>query len=227
MGAFATACNASSPVAPTQPSVPSVVPAQPDPSRPYALSGTVLEVTATSAEPLPRAELWVTVEEHPDARTTRTYQFGKVTADAQGRYEVSPLPVGLIWIRNQRATHTQPCAAPVKVDGNTSFDVELVSVRNPQPPTSVRPLIVSGTVFETTASGRSPVAGVKVLAEKILDFVAAETLTDAEGRYLLCGLPSGSWSVWTLKDGYQMGGDVDSAPPLISNRTFDIEIRRP
>jgi hypothetical protein len=186
----------------------------------------VLEVTATSAEPLPRAELWVTVEEHPDARTTRTYQFGKVTADAQGRYEVSPLPAGLIWIRNQRATHTQPCAAPVKVDGDTSFDVELVSVRNPQPPRSVRPLIVSGTVFETTANGRSPVAGVKIFAEKILDFVAAETLTDAEGRYLLCGLPAGSWSVWTLKDGYQMGGDVDSVP-LISNRTFDIEIRRP
>jgi len=57
-----------------------------------------------------------------------------------------------------------------------------------------------------------------------LGFVAATTLTDADGRYILCGLaddPSTYLFAW--KDGY---GLFESTVNVAGNTTLDIELRR-
>ena len=61
--------------------------------------------------------------------------------------------------------------------------------------------------------------------ETLLDIVVTETVSDAAGRYLLCGLPLGQIAgLFASKQGY---GNVSyaSVEPGI-DRTVDIEITR-
>jgi hypothetical protein len=218
------ACNRTSPTAPSL-APPSGASPSASAAPPYTLSGTVF---VTDAGPVAGidVEIW--------AETARSSSgVGRVTTDAQGRYEVSGLDWGLVWIFAaypvatrgvEHTTYAQPCAAAVRVDRNMTLDVELVFRRDPRPATVVRPLTIAGTVFETTPSGRVPLEGVRVFAEKLLDFVGTGAVSDAHGRYALCGLPSDQWGVLAVKDGYQMSWNDYS--PLTTNRTLDIELRR-
>jgi hypothetical protein len=47
-------------------------------------------------------------------------------------------------------------------------------------------------VYENAVDGRRPVPGASVDFEPVMDFPAATTYTDAQGRFLLCGLPDGT-----------------------------------
>ena len=49
---------------------------------------------------------------------------------------------------------------------------------------------VSGVIFENTPTGKRPLPGVDVDYEPVMDSPAARTFTDANGRYLLCGIPA-------------------------------------
>lgn len=51
--------------------------------------------------------------------------------------------------------------------------------------------ILSGTVYEQTPSGRRPISGARVGLDGLNGdgVVIANTLTDAAGRYVLCGVP--------------------------------------
>jgi hypothetical protein len=49
---------------------------------------------------------------------------------------------------------------------------------------------VSGTVYLEANGIRTPATGAFVDFEPIEDFPAAVTVSDSQGRYLLCGLPS-------------------------------------
>jgi hypothetical protein len=50
---------------------------------------------------------------------------------------------------------------------------------------------VSGVITEITANGRQPVQGAFVAFEALMDFPAAVTFSDADGRYSMCGVPEG------------------------------------
>jgi len=50
---------------------------------------------------------------------------------------------------------------------------------------------ITGVVYQNGADGRRPVAGAFVDFEVVEDFPAAISYTDAQGRFLLCGLPDG------------------------------------
>ncbi|HSC29152.1 MAG TPA: carboxypeptidase-like regulatory domain-containing protein [Vicinamibacterales bacterium] len=192
----------------------------------------MFETGATGMRPLAgrQVELWIEYSPRPGRFESMRQD---ATTDEQGRYDVSGLPNSLVWIfaapepaaRDLNGhTHLQPCAAARRVEQDTTFDVELVPADDPRPPTRVRPLTISGIVFETTPGGRVPVKGARIYAEKPLDFVATGAISDAEGRYRLCGLPEDQWSLFALAEGYQMWfGDPF---PLIADRTLDIEVRR-
>jgi Carboxypeptidase regulatory-like domain len=216
---------------PTQPS--SGTSGATSPAAPYTLSGTVFESTATGAQPVAGAQLRVSIEDSPAPGHFRYYAFGAVTADAQGRYEVTPLPAGLVWLDAawspavrgiEQDSYVQPCAAAVRVQRDTTFDVELLRAGAGQSPRMIRPFTISGNVFETTPDGRLPVAGVRIFAEKVIDFVATGAVSDAQGRYLLCGLPADAWSVVAVADGYQLWSSAYT--PLVSDRQVDIELLR-
>src|SRR5262249_27047045 len=72
---------------------------------------------------------------------------------------------------------------------------ENVSVDKLSVPASVRGRIVTGRIVENTASGVQPVAGTFVDFEPVPDFPVATTYSDANGRYLLCGLSDGQIGV--------------------------------
>ena len=95
--------------------------------------------------------------------------------------------------------------------GNARLDVRLVPndriSSSPSFVTSDAPGFrsVSGAVFEKTGDGRQPVAGAYVSYEPVMEYAAAVTITDADGRYLLCGIPaarSATISVYTSSDRY-------------------------
>ena len=73
---------------------------------------------------------------------------------------------------------------------------------------------------------RTPLADVRVELDGLggLGWVAATTLTDASGRYILCGLADEpSTYVYASKSGYKL---FDSAVKVAGNTTFDIEMHR-
>jgi hypothetical protein len=124
----------------------------------------------------------------------------QVTSDVNGRYAIFGLPSGAVTIAPSiESDYRAPCPAGTDdLRGNATFDVHVVSttllstVGAPasMPKTS---LWISGVVFETTSEGVRPIAGARVdLAGDDSDrSVFSTTLTDAEGRYLLCTAPPG------------------------------------
>lgn len=231
----ATGCRSDAPVAPTEVQPDSVNPGHGRSVPPglFTVSGLVFEAESGGMRPLPGVEIWVAVETSPGPGIFSYYQHGKVSSDAHGRYQITALPAGLAWISGGSSPaarggdpdgYLQPCAAAVRVDSDTTFDLELVSRRNTLPQHARRPLTLAGTVFELTPNGRLAVAGARVFVEKDLDFVATGAVSDALGRYELCGLPADTWQVFAVKDGYRMW--VGGSSWVSSNRTLDIELRR-
>ena len=89
----------------------------------------------------------------------------------------------------------QPCAVILEVSGDVTRDLRGVSDRRqlgaslPQELRSQSPT-VSGVVFEETPEGRRGLSDVRVAWDGSggADLETATTLTDSDGRYVLCGL---------------------------------------
>jgi hypothetical protein len=123
--------------------------------------------------------------------------------------------------------------APVTLQGDATVDLAVSSVADlaalnvPGAVTPPGSRTVSGTVFETTATGRQPLenAFVGLEASLVADgFFVAETRSDAAGRYLLCGMPEGRITpLIAAKSGYTSA--VFSVEPGL-HAVVDVEITR-
>lgn len=163
-------------------------PTAPAPSGPtVTLTGTVTEVSgpvlsaSVGAYPLRWTNVW-----SGSPRSTLT--------DAAGQYRFASLPEhpDAVYVRAWKDGYVQQCAAAVTLQADTSLNLTVTSYANALTaglPTAPNLRHVSGVVYETTANGRRPVAGVWVGWEPIMDTVVADTRTDSQGRYRLCGLP--------------------------------------
>jgi hypothetical protein len=124
------------------------------------------------------------------------WAHGRVQTDADGGYELTDLPQGAtVTFQAAMEGYVQQCAAPaVLVQAGLTVDLQLVPIANryassaDAPPAAPGYRVISGTVYETTAAGRQPVAGASVDFEPIIDFPAAGTIADDAGRYVLCGV---------------------------------------
>lgn len=207
------ACNGHD--SPSAPSPPAAVSA-------FNLSGTVLETTQFGTRPVDGVSLFVRV-----SNLKSFGHFGSTMSDAQGKYSVSNVPQGTVYLEASWNGYLQPCFASMDLRSDAVLDIEVISeatllslglssLRIMNAPT------VSGLVSEA-ASGR-PVAGAK-LQVWVGDWLyGASTSTDASGRYLVCRVPR-EWplNVYTGKDGYHQhiaevmpGGDT----------TLDIRLER-
>jgi hypothetical protein len=122
----------------------------------------------------------------------------KSTSDTQGRYSVSGLTAQKLKVRAEKSGYSQPCRSAITLTADATLDVYLVAdstlARNGVPDSMPRAQpTLSGIAFERTAQGVEPIAGVRVIG----DFSgglgwapSATTITDAKGRYLLCGVES-------------------------------------
>jgi len=108
---------------------------------------------------------------------------------------MTDLPGGAqVWFQVYKDGYVQQCAAPsVTIQGDLTMDLALVAKSSVDTSTTQGSLAglrtVSGTIVEITPTGKQPVAGVFVDFEPLEDFPAAVTLSDAAGRFVLCGLP--------------------------------------
>jgi len=177
------------PGAPTSPTLP------PAPTPGVALDGrTASGVVTENGQPIAdaRVNAWVDM-----GRAGYSYWFahGPVTTDAAGTYRMIGLPDGAqLTFETWRDGYQQQCAAPVLSVQGSDLTVNLVLVSNARataaPESAPGFRSVAGTVIETTSSGTRPVSGVFIDYEPIMDFPAATTYSDANGRFGLCGLPA-------------------------------------
>jgi len=113
------------------------------------------------------------------------------TTDAGGLYSFTDVPTGSYLVRASAGGYgTEAVGAVVEAGLTTTVDIAL----------DPRPGAITGTV--TAADTGLPLAGatVRALHEGVL---AAETVTDAAGHYLLDGLAAGLYVVTASRDDYQ------------------------
>ena len=83
--------------------------------------------------------------------------------------------------------------------------------------------LVSGVVYEVIADSRRAVSSVFVDYEPIEDFPAAITYTDAQGRFLLCGIPQDRGA--TIASSLGSGRIAYYTVPPGGDAIIDIEIK--
>ncbi len=219
-------CDKSRTLLPSAPSV-STQPAPPQfAAGPYSISGVV----ADNGHPITNANVnaWV---ELGSAGYSYTYAHGPLHTDASGGYRLTNLPGGArVWVKFYQEGYVQPCAASAIISGDLTMDLALVSIANltASPMPSAPGLRgVSGTVVEMTVTGSQPVAGAFVTAEIGVDPTiapsensAAYTVSDAAGRFALCGLPANT-TVYIEADAVGgASGEISVAP----GKTSDVQI---
>lgn len=158
------------------------------------MSGVVFERTSGGVRPLAGANVNAWVQ---SGRFGYSYMWanGPVLSDSDGGYELKNLPDGAtVHLQVYMGGMVQQCAAPLMtMDRSLRQDAFLVSRQRlsaeAEGPAAPGFRAVSGVVFELTPDGRVPAAGAFVDYEPIMDFPAATTYADQDGRFLLCGLP--------------------------------------
>jgi hypothetical protein len=225
--AASVACGIACGGEPTRPSPisqPAPAPQAP-PSQPMAtISGTVWLHSAAAVVPFASARLFGWLDLGTSGRTT-----GHISIDASGRY-VYMAPIGSR-VRLYAGGAYQPCEVTVAVTGDVTRDLRAVDdprqlgARLPSELLADTPLL-SGQVFEIDNERRQPLADVRVELDGLfgLGVVTATTLTDAEGRYVLCGLNGEtSTTIFASKSGFRL---FEGTTPITGNTTLDIELRR-
>ena len=184
-------------------------PSAPEPVRtPNTLSGTVSEMSGNRPLGLEGAVV------------THVATGQSVRTDRSGAYFISELPAGMTTVTVAKDGY-DPVTTSVGVFGDARLNLQLVRRREPLPPAAL-----SGVVYETTAAGRVPVAGVHVEDSN----THISSTTDAEGRYRLVfegidrSLFDGSVSLYVAKQGYQTISRLEMG--VSGDTLLDIEIVR-
>lgn len=222
---LAAGCSGSTPINPISSTPP---PAAPLPSGPRAtVSGIVWIHEANGVRRDANRWMFGWVQQATSGSTT-----GQVPTDGNGRFTFTVPQGAQVRLQGSLSDTYQPCQVVVRADTDVMADIHLVADRQqlgshiPAELLSRTPF-VSGVVYEQTDDFRRiPLADVRVELDGLggLGWVAATTLTDASGRYILCGLADEpSTYVYASKSGYKL---FDSAVKVAANTPFDIEMRR-
>ncbi len=185
-----------------------------------AVSGVVVERTTAGTRPVAGAPVWAWVQ-YPNGNG---YSAGRIVTDANGQYRFANLPNALILMQTWGEGYDMPCASVVQLTGPAGVaNLELVSQAAPIAATDPAPPALVGVVYETTSTGRKPLAGVGVWFESFFDVVAAKTTTDELGRYSLCRLPVSASFVTPVRAGYVTTGRSVTVSGVMQ---MDLEMRR-
>ena len=205
-----------------------VTPSRPVPPSVFVLSGTVYEHSPSGVRPLGGVPLDVPLATGSAAPPH--------TSNADGHYRVEfegwrgP---GLRTVRAAASAYRQPCrASTVLTNGENILDVHVVSesVLSTSGIPSSMPIVepyVSGYVFERTAQGDLPVKGALVSGEFGWDLrdepiVEVTTLTDATGRYVICGVETAT-GVSVVASGYRF---ARATVNLATGRSYNFALER-
>jgi hypothetical protein len=203
------------------------VPPTPHPSLDRTISGTVWVHGSSGMHPASGAILAGFVETDREG-----YAMGRLPVGADGRYQVS-VPGTAVRVRLKAVTATsyQPCGVTVTPAQHVVQDIHIVSDSrllggNLPSQLPITGPVLSGIVYELTPDGRRPVPDARVELDGLwgLGLVTATTLTDADGRYTLCGVAQlPGLTVYASKPGYAL---FEEWRDLIGRTTLDIELQR-
>ena len=224
--AFALGCGESTPVNPVSATPPPTAAPVPPGAR-ATVSGIVWIHVANGVTRDVNKWMFGWVQQATSGSTT-----GQIPTDGTGRFSFTVPQGAQVRLQGALTNTYQPCQVVVRADSDVTQDIHLVAdpqqlgAHIPSELLSQIPLI-SGVVYESIAGvGRTPLAGVRVELDGLggLGWVAATTLTDASGRYVLCGLgDEPSTYLYASKSGYELFGSVVK---VAGNTTLDIEMRR-
>jgi hypothetical protein len=128
------------------------------------------------------------------------WAHGPASTDASGRFQFSSLAAGSkVYVQASKPGLLQQCASPGIVIGsdtaNIVVDAQLLAESKVSassasvPPDRPGFHSIFGTLVEIVDGVKRPITSAALDYEPAMDFTGAETRSDAEGRFLLCGIP--------------------------------------
>src|SRR5688500_8914760 len=219
----ALACDSRQATAPSSPP-PVGPPAPAGPSEP-TISGRVWLHTPDGVKPFANMSLFGWIDSGTSGRT-----LGRLPTDTDGRYRVSAAAGSRVRIQVNGDVY-QPCVVTVNVVGDVTRDIHAVNDRlqlGAHLPSALRAdaPVLGGEIFDIDEGSRRPLAGVRLQLDGLLGLglATATTLTDADGRYVLCGLDGETSTVlYAWKSGYQL---FETIAAVNGDTTLDIELQR-
>jgi hypothetical protein len=195
----------------------------------HTITGTITELGPQGQRPVEGARVYV----HLFAPHRSGHWMSDVTG-ADGRYElwgiftdaIAVLSVGkgdsLNW-------YLQPCLHQVTVTSDMSVDIEIVprsaggAAANAAARRGTGPFL-TGVVFGQGPDGtRVPLPDALVF----LDTAMATTTTDADGRYVLCGIARGRHELdATAPGGYDISKNPSRTIDIAGDMTLDFDLKR-
>jgi hypothetical protein len=208
---------------PTAPTVPAVV-APPPPST-RTVTGSVWLYSPTAPQPLAGVDVGIWLERPRSARSV-----GSVKSDSAGRFSFETPSDALVRLYTRPQGLYQPCLSAVRVD-RTEATIRLVAESHllqarDWPDFAVERLL-SGTIFEASPTGRLPSADAWVQVDGAMGDgrPLADTRSDANGRFVVCGLEGETQIPHALvvaKPGFQL---AYAKIPTQGGGPLDVELR--
>ena len=220
------ACGSGVPTSPSPAPPPPVISPSPfpsPPSKPYTVTGNIVDTQGAPVADV-SVNIWIQLE-----RSGYSYWWanGPLRSDAGGHFVAPNIPSSEITVFASQNGYVQPCAVRAEIGSDLALDVELISWAvaesvNPPRPRIVGGPVVTGLVFETTATGRQPVPGAALWIETGFEIATATGRTDARGAFMLCNLPRDAFA-YVMKAGYQpWQGRIDTS----GTEPLNIELKR-
>ena len=152
---------------------------------------------------------------------------GPLHSDGLGLFEAQ-VPESDIFLLAVNKDFVQPCAVRSKVTQDIEVRIEMLRksslnvINAPRPQLSLEPS-VTGTIYESTSTGRRVVTGANLTAQDALETGLATTRSDLSGGFYLCNLPKETY-IDVRKVGFDpvLIGPVGGTEPLV----LDIELVR-
>lgn len=211
------------------PAVPPIGPtpplAAPSPST-RAVTGSVWLSSPTGPQPLAGVDVGLWVELPRSA-----YPAGSVRSNAAGRFSFVTPSDALVRLYARPQGLYQPCLATVRVD-ETEATIQLVAeshlLQARDWPDFAIERMLAGTIFEASPTGRLPIADAWVQVDGVMGDgrPLADTRTDANGRFVVCGLEGETQIPHALvvsKPGYRL---ATASVPTSGAGPVDIELKR-
>jgi hypothetical protein len=189
------------------------------------VSGFVWLSSPTGSRPLANIDVGIWVEQ---ARYGG--HQGSVRSDAAGRFSFTVPSDALVRLYTRPQGYLQPCLSTVRADQTEATvrvvaDSQLLQARD-WPDFAVE-RVLSGTIFEASAAAPLPSADAWVQVDGVMGdgLPLADTRTDANGRFVVCGLEGQTQIPHALviaKSGFRIG----YAPiPEQGGGPLDVELR--
>jgi hypothetical protein len=220
-----SACGEEPLSSPTAPTVTPVARGGPPSLSTRTVTGSVWLYLSSEPQPLSGIDVGVWLE-----RPRSTGPAGSARSDSAGRFSFEAPSDALVRLYARTKELFQPCLSTVRV-GQTEAAVRVVAQSHflearDWPDFTVRRLL-SGTVFESSSAGRLPSADAWVQVDGVMGDgrPLADTRTDANGRFVVCGLEGETQIPHALvvaKSGYQIA--YARIPPQGGGQ-IDVELR--